>query len=51
MLHGHYRYKLTVKCRNDAAFRGLLRQAQSQYSQSPYVGKVAVSIDFNSDSD
>ena len=51
MLHGRYRYKLTIKCRNDGAFRELLRQVQRRYSDSPYVGKISVSIDFNSDSD
>lgn len=51
MLHGRYRYKLTIKCRNDGAFRELLRQVQRRYSGSPYVGRISVSIDFNSDSD
>lgn len=51
MLHGKYRYKLTIKCRNDPPFRALLRSVQQQYSESPYAGKVAVSIDFYSDSD
>lgn len=51
MIHGKYRYKLTVKCRNDRAFRDLLRAVQRRYTDSPYVGKTAVSIDFNSDND
>ena len=51
MIHGKYRYKLTVKCRNDKVFRSVLRAVQRRYADSPYVGKTAVSIDFNSDSD
>ena len=51
MLHGKYRYKLTVKCRNDAAFRQAIRRVQRRYSDSGYVGEVSVAIDFNSDSE
>ena len=51
MLHGKYRYKLTIKCRNDRHFRELLRGVQQHYSESGYAGKISVSIDFYSDSD
>ena len=51
MLHGKYRYKLTVKCRNDQHFRELMRRVQQKYSESGYAGKVSLGIDFYSDSD
>ena len=51
MLHGKYRYKLTIKCRNDRHFRELLRGVQQHYSEIGYAGKISVSIDFYSDSD
>ncbi|MDD4850882.1 MAG: primosomal protein N' [Gemmiger sp.] len=51
MLNGKYRYKLTIKCRNDAAFRTLLRQTLEQYRKENLSAKAAVVLDFNSDGD
>ena len=33
MLNGKFRYKLTLKCRNDAAFRTLLRETLDAYAK------------------
>ena len=51
MLAGKYRYKLTIKCRNDAAFRGLMRAALDDYASRKLPAKAAVALDFNSDGD
>ncbi|MGN0975979.1 MAG: helicase-related protein, partial [Gemmiger sp.] len=51
MINGKYRYKLTVKCRNDAPFRALLRQVLDGYAQEKLPSKAAVILDFNSDGD
>lgn len=51
MLNGKYRYKLTLKCRNDAAFRTLLRQTLEAYAQEKLPQKASVILDFNSDGD
>lgn len=51
MLSGKYRYKLTLKCRNDAAFRALLRDTLDAYAAEKLPGKASVTIDFNSDGD
>lgn len=51
MLNGKYRYKLTIKCRNDAAFRALLRQALAGYDQEKWPSRASVVLDFNSDGD
>lgn len=51
MLNGKYRYKLTLKCRNDAAFRALLRQTLEAYAQEKLPQKASVILDFNSDGD
>lgn len=51
MLNGKYRYKLTLKCRNDAAFRTLLRQTLEVYAQEKLPQKASVILDFNSDGD
>ncbi len=51
MLNGKYRYKLTIKCRNDAAFRVLLRQALAGYDQEKWPSRASVVLDFNSDGD
>ena len=49
MLNNKYRYKITLKCRNDAAFRALLRQTLDAYGQEKLPQKASVIIDFNSD--
>lgn len=51
MLNGKYRYKLTLKCRNDAAFRALLREALEAYAKEKLPQKASVILDFNSDGD
>ena len=49
MVNDRYRYKLTLKCKNDAAFRALLRQTSERFLQQPISSKVAVTFDFHSD--
>ena len=49
MLNNKYRYKITLKCRNDAAFRALLRQTLDAYGREKLPQKASVIIDFNSD--
>ena len=51
MLNGKYRYKLTLKCRNDAAFRALLRDTLEAYAKEKLPQKASVVLDFNSDGD
>jgi len=51
MVNERYRYKLTVKCRNDKAFRALLGNVLSLYEQEKLPAKAAVIIDMNSDGD
>ena len=51
MLGGRYRYKLTLKCRNDAKFRALLRAALDAYASEKLPAKTSVVVDFNSDGD
>lgn len=51
MLNGKYRYKLTLKCRNDAAFRALLRDTLEAYAKEKLPQKASVILDFNSDGD
>ena len=50
-LNGRYRYKLTLKCRNDAPFRALLRSTLDAYAEEKLPAKAGVTIDFNSDGD
>ena len=51
MLGGKYRYKLTLKCRNDAAFRALLRRALDDYAAEKLPQKATVVVDLNTDGD
>ena len=51
MLNNKYRYKLTLKCRNDAAFRGLLHETLDAYDAEKLPQKASVVLDFNSDGD
>ena len=48
---GRYRYKLTLKCRNDKTFRGLLRRALDAYNASGAAAKATIYLDFYSDAD
>lgn len=51
MVNEIYRYKLTVKCRNDKQFRQLLREVMSLYEKEKLPGKATAVIDMNSDGD
>ena len=51
MVNNHYRYKLTLKCRNDNAFRALMGEALAAYSAAGWPGKASVYLDFHSDAD
>ncbi|MBQ7860434.1 MAG: primosomal protein N' [Faecalibacterium sp.] len=51
MVNERYRYKLTIKCRNDNAFRTLLGSVLALYEQEKLPAKAAVTIDMNSDGD
>lgn len=51
LIKDRYRYKLTVKCRNDRAFRALLSDVMQDYSAEGLPAKAAVTLDFNSDGD
>ena len=46
-----YRYKLTVKCRNDRRFRDLVRSALEQYEKEKLPSKATVVVDLHSDGD
>ena len=46
-----YRYKLTVKCRNDRRFRDLIRETLTLYEQEKLPGKATVVVDLHSDGD
>ena len=46
-----YRYKLTVKCRNDHRFRDLIRETLTLYEQEKMPGKATVVVDLHSDGD
>ncbi|NLW79589.1 MAG: primosomal protein N' [Ruminococcaceae bacterium] len=48
-LAGSYRYRLTLKCRADTAFRALLRQALQDYHDAGWPRKATVWVDFHSD--
>ena len=49
MLNSKYRYKLTLKCRNDAQFRAVMRQTLDAYDKEKLPAKASVILDFNSD--
>ena len=51
MLNNKYRYKLTLKCRNDAQFRAVMRQTLDAYDKEKLPAKASVILDFNSDGD
>ena len=44
-----YRYKLTIKCRNDRRFRDLVRSALELYEQEKLPSKATVAVDLHSD--
>lgn len=51
MLNSKYRYKLTLKCRNDAQFRAVMRQTLDAYDKEKLPARASVILDFNSDGD
>ena len=50
-INDSYRYKLTVKCRNDRRFRNLIRETLTLYEQEKLPGKAIVVVDLHSDGD
>ena len=50
-INDSYRYKLTVKCRNDRRFRDLIRETLTLYEQEKMPGKATVVVDLHSDGD
>ena len=50
-INNSYRYKLTVKCRNDRRFRNLIRETLTLYEQEKLPGKATVVVDLHSDGD
>ena len=50
-INDSYRYKLTVKCRNDRRFRNLIRETLTLYEQEKMPGKATVVVDLHSDGD
>ena len=46
-----YRYKLTIKCRNDRRFRDLVRAALALYEKEKLPSRASVIIDLHSDGD
>lgn len=51
MINNHYRYKLTLKCRNDKSFRSLMGDVLAEYSAKGLPAKASVHLDFHSDAD
>ena len=50
-INDSYRYKLTVKCRNDRRFQDLIRETLTLYEQEKLPGKATVVVDLHSDGD
>ena len=50
-INDSYRYKLTVKCRNDRRFRDLIRETLTLYEQEKLPGEATVVVDLHSDGD
>ena len=50
-INDSYRYKLTVKCRNDRRFRDLIRETLTLYEQEKLPGKATAVVDLHSDGD
>ena len=50
-INDSYRYKLTVKFRNDRRFRDLIRETLTLYEQEKLPGKATVVVDLHSDGD
>ena len=50
-INDSYRYKLTVKCRNDRRLRDLMRETLGLYEQEKLPSKATVVVDLHSDGD
>ena len=50
-INDNYRYKLTIKCRNDRRFRDLVRETLGLYEQEKLPSKASVVVDLHSDGD
>ena len=50
-INDSYRYKLTVKCRNDRRFRDLVRSTLALYEKEKLPSKASVVVDLHSDGD
>ena len=50
-INENYRYKLTVKCRNDRRFRNLMRETLSLYEQEKLPARATVVVDLHADGD
>lgn len=50
-INENYRYKLTVKCRNDKKFRALVREVMALYEQEKLPSKAKAVVDLHSDGD
>lgn len=51
MVNNRYRYKLTLKCRNNKAFRAMLTAAFDTYGKLGLASHASVTINFNTDAD
>ncbi len=50
-INDRYRYKLTIKCRNNKAFRALMAQVLHLYEKEKLPSKATVILDMNADGD
>ena len=50
-INDNYRYKLTIKCRNDRRFRDLVRATLNLYEAEKLPSKATVAVDLHSDGD
>lgn len=50
-INDNYRYKLTIKCRNDRRFRDLVRATLALYEAEKLPSKATVAVDLHSDGD
>ena len=51
MVNDKFRYKLTIKCRNDKAFRAMIGSVIEEYGAQGLAAKARVAVDMNSDGD
>lgn len=51
LVNDRYRYKLTLKCRNDEPFRRLLRKTAEAFEELPLAARISLSFDFHTEED